>query len=291
MSIVGDFAHRVGIIKSNSVADDFGLAYAHALTKIFNEWLHDEDSGCDYDSVGRRQVYPHNNILMIFQPKGSEGWIEDASVIFTLTKEARATGKKLKLSDYSDIIDTIHQKLYESFCNFMKISNNKWFSSMEKEYTSYSDFVNHLCSIKKPLNEEKGVIKFTYEIKWFYMDYSIHRWNAVEVMKWMKTSPSYEAYINSIKAQHAAKKCIYCEEKQCNEVCKSIRENDLIEALPRQEEEYVDNDDPEIFTEFVEKRGILVESIPLIKPLVGVKRKRSEDYTDAPTNKKSRSGE
>ncbi len=275
-----------------TVKEDFGLAYAHALTKIFNEWLHDEDSGCDYDSVGRRIVYPHNNILMIFQPKGSEGWIEDASVIFTLTKEAKAAGHKLKLSDYSDIIDTIHQKLYQSFCNFLQLSHNKWFSSMEKEYNSYNDFVNDLCTIKKSLNEEKGVIKFTYEIKWFYMNYSIHNWHAIEVMKWMKTSPSYDAYTNSIKTQHAAKTCMCKQfgENECSEFCIANKERNLILALPKCEEEYID-DDPDIFKEFIERRGITVESVPVIKPLVGVKRKRDDEVEEVPANKKFRAGE
>lgn len=168
--------------------EDFGLAYADALTKIFNEWLHDEDGGCDYDAVGQRKVYPHNNILMIFQPKGSDGWIEDASIIFTLTKEAKAAGHKLNLGAFTDIIETVNKKLYDAFCNFLSTSQNKWFYKTQDKYDNYEHFVTDFCGMKKPLQEEKGVIKFTYEIKYFYMEYNINYWNPIELINWMKPS-------------------------------------------------------------------------------------------------------
>ena len=127
--LTDNFANRKGIINSNSVADDFGLAYATVLTKIFNQWIHDEDGGCDYDSVGQRQVMTFNNIMAIFQPKGSEGWIEEAALIFTLTKEGKAAGHKLNeaaFKSFGPIIETVNKKLFESWTKFIGSRQNKW---------------------------------------------------------------------------------------------------------------------------------------------------------------------
>jgi hypothetical protein len=237
-----------------------------------------EDSGCDYDAVGQRRVYPHNNILMIFQPKGTEGWIDDASIIFTLTKEAKAAGYKFNLAAYSDIIETVNKKLYEAFCNFLTTSQNKWFSQIKEKYDSYTHFVNDFCGMKKPLHEEKGVIKFTYEIKWFYMEYSIHNWNAVELMEWMKTSPSYESYINSIKAREAAKGCSCATDgEECGEACKWHKEYQLIRALPKNETNYLDDD---VNLHYLIERGHNTATQVGPQRIAGTKRSRDDDDDD-----------
>lgn len=190
---------------ADSLKNDFGLAYATVLTKIFNQWMHDEDSGCDYDAVGQRQVYLFNNIMAIFQPKGSDGWIEEAALIFTLTKEGRAAGHKLNdatFKKFAPIIETVNKKLYESWTNFIRSRNNKWMEEMTKpEFATYQDFVNALCGITKSIVFEKGVIKFSYEIKYWYMDYSINYWNPIELIKWTMDSPSYNAYMATMWAK------------------------------------------------------------------------------------------
>lgn len=168
---------------------DFGIAYATVLTKIFNCWMHDEDGGCDYDAVGRRQVLNFGTILAIFQPKGAgDCWVEEAALIFTLTKEGKAAGHKLNLRTFEPIIETVNKKLFESWTNFIGSRQNKWMEPMEtKEFATYQDFVNPLCGITKPLEEGGGVIKFSYTIKYWYMDYHINYWNPLELIQWTGT--------------------------------------------------------------------------------------------------------
>jgi len=105
------------------LTDNFAFAYSIALEKIFNEFVHDEDGGNDYDSVGHRKTYDFNNILMLYQPKNpGNGWIEEGAIIFTLTKEAKAKGMKFNensLKSFSKAIDKVNMKLYESVMNFI----------------------------------------------------------------------------------------------------------------------------------------------------------------------------
>lgn len=268
---------------TDNFADDFGLAYATVLTKIFNQWMHDEDSGCDYDAVGQRQVMNFGSIMTIFQPKGSgEGWIEEAAIIFTLTKEGKAAGHKLNeatFKQFGPIIETVNNKLYESWTTFIGCRQNKWMELMDKpEFETIQDFVNALCGITKPIAFEKGVIKFSFEIKFWYMETNIHYWNAVELIKWIEASPSYPAYIATLRVD---------KEKRLREDY-GYSEEQIAEYmgswLSGEEPSYIEEDREE----YILKKGIVCV-IPTIKdqaPLSGVKRKREEDESQAPGIKK-----
>ncbi len=284
-TLIDDFANEKGIINSNVIADDFGLAYATVLTKIFNQWMHDEDSGCDYDAVGQRQVMNFGSIMAIFQPKGSgEGWIEEAALIFTLSKEGKAAGHKLNeatFKRFAPIIETVNNKLFESWTKFLGPRQNKWMELMDQtEYPTIQDFVNALCGITKPIIFEKGVIKFSYEIKYWYMETSINYWNPVELMKWIETSPSYPAYMATLRAN---------KEKRLREDYEYSEEQIaeyMASWLSSEEPTYVEEDREE----YVLSKGIVCV-IPTIKdkaPLSGVKRKREEDEEAQKPTKKSR---
>jgi hypothetical protein len=265
-----------------TLTNDFALAYATVLTKIFNQWMHDEDSGCDYDAVGQRQVMNFGSIMAIFQPKGAgEGWIEEAALIFTLSKEGKAAGHKLNeaaFKRFGPIIETVNNKLYESWTTFLGPRQNKWMELMDKpEYSTIQDFVNALCGITKPIAFEKGVIKFSFEIKFWYMETNIHYWNAVELMKWIEASPAYPAYMATLRA---------AKEKRLREDY-GYSEEQITEYfgswLSGAEPTYVEEDREE----YVLSRGTVCV-IPTIKDqdqanLSGVKRKRSDD--DEPEQK------
>lgn len=191
---------------TEELIDNFAFAYSIALEKIFGELTHDEDSGCNYESVGHRKTYEYNNILMLYQPKGvSEGWIEEGAIIFTLTKEAKAKGLKFdnkSLDLFKSNIDIVNQKLYESFMNFSVPRKNTWYETIETStFLNIQDFTNQLCGITKPLNFESGVIKFNFKIKWFYIEFNIHTWNPLELINYRRSLNSQHTYESSWKAK------------------------------------------------------------------------------------------
>lgn len=188
------------------LTDNFTFAYSIALEKIFNEFQHDEDSGCDYDSVGHRKTYEYNNILMLYQPKNpGEGWIEEGAIIFTLTKEAKAKGLKFNeqsLEKFSTAINKVNMKLYESVMNFISKHNNMWFETVETTtFLNVQDFVNQICGITKPLSFEKGVLKLSFKIKWYYMEFNVWGWNPVELIDYRMSLHSQDSYEQSWKAK------------------------------------------------------------------------------------------
>ena len=183
---------------ASKLMSDFELAYADTIRRIFSQWMHDEDSGCDYSAVGQRQVYEYGDIMVIYQPNEAEGWCEKASIIFTVTKEARAAGKKIDaklLASCNGLIQHVNKLLYDAYTNFLTISKNKWFNRMTKnEYDTYQDFMNELCEVTSPLKFDKGVIKFAYTIQYYYMEYGINYWYPLELIEAMKEFPSYAPY-------------------------------------------------------------------------------------------------
>jgi hypothetical protein len=263
------------------LTNDFGLAYATVLTKIFNQWMHDEDSGCDYDAIGQRQVYLFNNIMAIFQPKGcGEGWIEEASLIFTLSKDGKAAGHKLNeaaLRRFGPIIETVNKKLYESWTTFVSSRNNKWMETMDKPtFATSQDFVNALCGFTKPLTFEKGVIKFSYQIKYWYMELSIPYWHPVELIKWSMESPSYDAYK---AAMWARKEKEYRETYDYSEeLITTCREEYMSKELPK----YLDDEE---YEEYLQTKGTVC-----VIPVLGKKRKlvSDEEQKEEHTTKKAR---
>jgi hypothetical protein len=188
------------------LTDNFAFAYSIALEKIFNEFQNDEDSGCAFDSVGQRKTYDFNNILMLYQPKNpSEGWIEEGAIIFTLTKEAKAKGMKFNensLKTFSKAIDKVNTKLYDSVMNFISKRENMWFETVETTtFLNIQDFVNQICGITKPLAFEKGVLKLSFKIKWYYMEFNIWGWNPVELIDYRMSLHSQASYEESWKAK------------------------------------------------------------------------------------------
>jgi hypothetical protein len=191
------------------LTDNFAFVYSIALEKIFNEFQHDEDSSNDWDSIGRRKTYEYNNILMLYQPKNpGEGWIEEGAIIFTLTKEAKAKGMKFNensLKSFSKAIDKVNMKLYESVMNFISKREHMWFETVETStFLNIQDFVNQICGITKHLSFEKGVLKLSFKIKWYYMEFNVWGWNPVELIDYRMSLHFQDAYEESWKAKTLA---------------------------------------------------------------------------------------
>lgn len=191
------------------LTDNFAFAYSIALEKIFNEFVHDEDGGNDMDAVGHRKTYDFNNILMLYQPKNpGNGWIEEGAIIFTLTKEAKTKGMKFNensLKSFSEAIDKVNMKLYESVMNFISKHGNMWFETVETStFLNVQDFVNQICGITKHLSFEKGVLKLRFKIKWYYMEFNVWGWNPVELIDYRMSLHSQDVYEETWKAKTLA---------------------------------------------------------------------------------------
>jgi hypothetical protein len=148
------------------------------------------------------------------------------------------------------------------------------------EYSTIQDFVNALCGITKPIAFEKGVIKFSYEIKFWYMETNIHYWNAVELMKWIEECPAYPAYLATLRAdkEKRLREDYEYTEEQIAEYFGSWSSAEDHTYVEEEREEYV-----------LSKGTVCV--IPTIKDqanLSGVKRKRDEDEEAPKPTKKSR---
>lgn len=271
------------------LTDNFAFAYSIALEKIFNEWQHDEDSGCDYSSVGHRKTYEYNNILMIYQPKNpGEGWIEEGAILFTLTKEAKARGLKFNeksLEKFKSVIDKVNMKLYESVMNFIKLHNNMWFETIETTtFLNIQDFVNQICGITKQLSFEKGVLKLSFKIKWYYMEFNIWAWNPVELIDYRMSLHSQDSYEQSwkVKELERIKKMSDDTEFHTNFFQNVVNNNYLLRKINY----YIDDEEERI--QYLLQRGRMFyptinefEMKPKVatcenKKLAGSKRKRKE---------------
>lgn len=276
------------------LTDNFAFAYSIALEKIFNEFQHDEDSSNDWSAVGRRKVYEFNNITMIYQPKNpSEGWIEEGAIIFTLSKEAKVKGLKFNeksLEKFKPVIDIVNMKLYESFMNFTKSREHMWFETIETTtFLNVQDFVNQLCGITKPLTFEKGVLKLSFKIKWFYCEYNVWGWNPVELIDYRMSLYSQASYEESWIAKETSKaKETYEDEETVIRIIEMRKNNNY---LLKKIDYYVDDEEERI--KYLLERGRLFipkildlkskdfeikksKSINVSKNLSGTKRKRNE---------------
>lgn len=268
------------------LTDNFAFAYSIALEKIFGELQHDEDSSNDWDAVGRRKVYDYNNIMMIYQPKNpSEGWIEEGAIIFTLTKEAKAKGLKFNeksLEKFNTVINKVNMKLYESFMNFTKSRQNMWFETIETTtFLNVQDFVNHLCGITKPLTFEKGVLKLSFKIKWFYCEYNVWGWNPVELIDYRMSLHSQAAYEESWITKETSKaKETYEDEETVVRIMEMRKNNNY---LLKKINYYIDDEEDRI--KYLLERGRLfiptikdfeIKKIDGSKKLSGSKRKHND---------------
>ena len=266
------------------LTDNFAFAYSIALEKIFNEWQHDEDSGCDYDSVGQRKTYEFNNILMIYQPKNpGNGWIEEGAIIFTLTKEAKAKGMKFNensLKKFNEVINKVNMKLYESFMNFISKREHMWFEGLETTtFLNIQDVVNQLCGITKPLNFEKGVLKLSFKIKWFYMEFNVWGWNPVELIDYRMSLHSQDSYEESWIANETSRAKEIYEDEETVIGSMTMRKNN--NYLLKKIDYYID-DEEERLKYLLERGRVLIPTILDSKifndelKISGSKRKRKE---------------
>jgi hypothetical protein len=274
------------------LTDNFAFAYSIALEKIFNEFQNDEDSGCAFDSVGQRKTYEFNNFLMLYQPKNpGEGWIEEGAIIFTLTKEAKAKGLKLNensLKSFSKAIDKVNMKLYESVMNFISKREHMWFETVPTTtFLNIQDFVNQICGITKPLAFEKGVLKLSFKIKWYYMEFNVWGWNPVELIDYRMSLHSQGTYEESWKAKTLSnielQDCFTTPESKLDYFETLCNNNYLLKKI----DYYIDDEEERL--KYILERGRVFHprivafdpkefEIPLTdsKKLAGSKRKRKE---------------
>lgn len=181
---------------------DLQVAYADVIENMFNCWTHDDDGACDYDAVGRKQVYTINNVMIIYQPIApGNGWVDDGCVLIGPTKESgmnltNAIWKKAK-----PLFREAEKKMIDSFNSFVT-KYQGWMEITDDGPLSF----NKLLSIKAPIDfdEKSKKLKMKWELK-TYCHIISRWWNPVELMNWKYSLPRFEVnrqrIINETKKQ------------------------------------------------------------------------------------------
>jgi hypothetical protein len=177
--------------KSDTFIEDLQVAYADVVENIFNCWTHDDDGGCDYDAVGRKQVYTMNNVLIIYQPIApGDGWVDDGCILIGFTKES---GKKLTAAIWNKakpLFREVEKKLIDSFNGFVT-KYQGWMEVTDDKELTFED----LLSIKSPIDfdEKSKMLKMKWNLKVYYETLS-RWWNPIELINWKYSLPRYEVY-------------------------------------------------------------------------------------------------
>jgi hypothetical protein len=180
---------------------DLQVAYADVVENIFNCWTHDDDGGCDYDAVGRKQVYTINNVMIIYQPIApGDGWVDDGCVLIGPTKESGMTLTNAVWKKAKPLFREVEKKMIDSFNSFVT-KYQGWMEITNDEPLSF----NQLLSIKSPIDfdEKSKKLKMKWELK-TYCHIISRWWNPVELMNWKYTLPRFE--VNRQKIMNDFKK-------------------------------------------------------------------------------------
>lgn len=168
---------------------DLQVAYADVLENVFNCWTHDDDGGCDYDAVGRKQIYTINNVMIIYQPIApGDGWVDDGCVLIGPTKESGMTLSNTVWKKAKPLFREAEKKIIDSFNSFVT-KYQGWMEITNDEPLTF----NKLLSIKSPIDfdEKSKKLKMKWELK-TYCHIISRCWNPVELMNWKYSLPRFE---------------------------------------------------------------------------------------------------
>jgi hypothetical protein len=197
--------------KNEIFLQDAQLAYARAISNLFNCWVHDEDNGCDYDAIGSKQVSIYNSAVLIYQPMGKpdEGWIDNGSILIIPTKESGIKLNEALTNKLKPLFQEVDNKLIDSYNGHVKKFGH-WIEVFGPK-TDTPDF-KKITGIFDTIKFDKGVLKFKWFIKCLWMGPCSY-WYPVELINWYKTLPAYERYryiryrINRTKLEERISEC------------------------------------------------------------------------------------
>jgi hypothetical protein len=174
---------------------DAQLAYAKAISNLFNCWVHDEDGGCDYDAIGYKQVVIVNSALLIYQPMGKpgEGWIDNGSILIMPTKESGIKLNDALVNKLKPFFEEVDNKLVDSYNGHVK-KFGYWIENLKTggSKTDKPDF-KKITGIFDTIKFDKGILKFKWLIKVLWNGPCSY-WYPIELINWFKQLPAYERF-------------------------------------------------------------------------------------------------
>ena len=189
--------------KTEIFLEDAQLAYAKAISNIFYCWRHDDDGGCDYDAVGKKQVVICNTAMLIYQPMGKkdEGWVENGSILIMPTKESGIKLNEALVKKTNPLFQEVENKLIDSYNGYVKKFGH-WIerTNISPEGLNFKKITGIFDTIKF----NKGVLKFKWEIKCLW-EGPCNGWYPIELINWYKTLPSYSRFrYNNYRVRRAS---------------------------------------------------------------------------------------
>jgi hypothetical protein len=171
--------------------EDLQFAYAKVLAMIYHTLVHDDDGGCDWDQVGYKKTFTFNNVLVIYQPIGKEGWIEDGCLLFMPTKESGMTITEAFFKKNINVFEEVENKFIDSYNGYVN-KYGYWIEDTTQMKLKNFTFQS-ITGITQPLSFENGKLKMKWTIKTLW-EGPRYRWYAKELITWTKTLSSYGRY-------------------------------------------------------------------------------------------------
>lgn len=179
-------------IKHKLFLEDLQFAYAKVLAMLYHTLVHDDDGGCDWDQVGYKKTYTFNNVLVIYQPIGKEGWIEDGCLLFMPTKESGMTITESFFMKNKSIFEDVENKFIDSYNGY--VSKYGYWIEDTASMARMSHTFQSIVGITQPLCFENGKLKMKWTIKALW-EGPRYRWYAKELIAWSNTLPAFTRYI------------------------------------------------------------------------------------------------
>jgi len=171
--------------------EDLQFAYAKVLAMLYHTLVLDDDGGCDWDQVGYKKTFTFNNVLVIYQPIGKEGWIEDGCLLFMPTKESGMTITEALFTKNKSIFEEAENKFIDSYNGFVS-KYGHWIEDTIGMIRNNFTFQS-ITGITQPLYFENGKLKMKWTIKALW-EGPRYRWYAKELISWTKTLSAYVRY-------------------------------------------------------------------------------------------------
>jgi hypothetical protein len=172
--------------------ENLQFAYAKVLGMLYHTLVHNDDGGCDWEQVGSKKTYTFNNIIVIYQPIGKEGWIEDGCLLFMPTKESDMTITEAFFKKNKTVFEEVENKFIDSYNGY--VSKYGYWIEDTVSMTRKSHTFQSITDITQPLCFENGKLKMKWTIKALW-EGPRYRWYAKELIVWMKTLSAYTRYI------------------------------------------------------------------------------------------------
>ena len=182
--------------------EDLQFAYAKVLAMLYHTLVHDDDGGCDWEQVGQKRIFTFNNVVVIYQPIGKEGWIDDGCLLFMPTKECGMTITETFFKKNIDLFEEVENKFIDSYNGFVEKYGYWIEDTTQMKHKGFT--FQSIIGITQPLSFENGKLKMKWSIKALW-EGPRYRWYPKELIVWTKTLSAYTRYIEKKTLDHKMK--------------------------------------------------------------------------------------